>query len=195
MTIRRLLTSCATSVALMALVALAPALAQTPAAAEDPMPGGTLHLVAPFGTALTSLDPHKTYESQDLVVSKAFHRSLYDWDAAGNKPVLELASSVEVSPDGRTFTYRLLDNVFFHNGRRMTADDVIWSLTRVADPATQSPGVVNVEPIAGARDVIEGKASAVLAASIFHYGTFSIAEAKAHMAKAGIPVRLDGGYA
>lgn len=42
--------------------------------------------------------------------------------------------------------------------------------------------------------VIEGKASAVLAASIFHYGTFSIGEAKAHMAKAGIPVRLDGGY-
>ncbi|HRE22097.1 MAG TPA: imidazole glycerol phosphate synthase subunit HisF, partial [Rhabdaerophilum sp.] len=43
--------------------------------------------------------------------------------------------------------------------------------------------------------VIEGKASAVLAASIFHYGTYSIVEAKAHMARAGIPVRLDGGYA
>lgn len=40
-----------------------------------------------------------------------------------------------------------------------------------------------------------GHASAVLAASIFHYGTYSIVEAKAHMARAGIPVRLDGGYA
>jgi cyclase len=29
----------------------------------------------------------------------------------------------------------------------------------------------------------------VLAASIFHFGTFSIADAKAHLAKAGIPVR------
>ncbi len=36
-----------------------------------------------------------------------------------------------------------------------------------------------------------GHASAVLAASIFHFGEFSIGEAKAHMAKNGIPVRLD----
>ena len=35
-----------------------------------------------------------------------------------------------------------------------------------------------------------GHASAVLAASIFHFGTFTIGEAKAHMAKAGIPMRL-----
>jgi cyclase len=38
--------------------------------------------------------------------------------------------------------------------------------------------------------VTEGKASAVLAASIFHFGLFTVAEAKAHMAAAGIPVRL-----
>ncbi len=38
--------------------------------------------------------------------------------------------------------------------------------------------------------VIEGRASAVLAASIFHFGEFTIGEAKAHMAEAGIPVRL-----
>ena len=37
--------------------------------------------------------------------------------------------------------------------------------------------------------VTEGHASAVLAASIFHFGTHSIAEAKAAMAAAGIPVR------
>ena len=36
----------------------------------------------------------------------------------------------------------------------------------------------------------EGKADAVLAASIFHFGEYTIGEAKAHMAAAGIPVRL-----
>jgi cyclase len=36
-----------------------------------------------------------------------------------------------------------------------------------------------------------GHASAVLAASIFHYGTFSIGQAKRHMAAAGIAIRLD----
>jgi len=37
--------------------------------------------------------------------------------------------------------------------------------------------------------VREGHAAAVLAASIFHFGTYSIAEAKAAMAAAGLPVR------
>jgi cyclase len=37
--------------------------------------------------------------------------------------------------------------------------------------------------------VIEGRASAVLAASIFHFGTFTIAQAKEHLARAGVPVR------
>ncbi|RWE71032.1 MAG: imidazole glycerol phosphate synthase subunit HisF, partial [Mesorhizobium sp.] len=42
--------------------------------------------------------------------------------------------------------------------------------------------------VEGIRD---GHAGAVLAASIFHFGTYSIAEAKAYMAKAGLPMRLD----
>ena len=37
-----------------------------------------------------------------------------------------------------------------------------------------------------------GAATAVLAASIFHFGTHSIAEAKAHLAAAGVPVRPIG---
>jgi cyclase len=40
--------------------------------------------------------------------------------------------------------------------------------------------------------VLEGRASALLAASVFHFGQFSIAEVKAHMAAAGIPVRPVG---
>ena len=37
-----------------------------------------------------------------------------------------------------------------------------------------------------------GHANAVLAASIFHYGIFTIRQVKRHLAEAGIPVRLDG---
>jgi imidazole glycerol-phosphate synthase subunit HisF len=67
-------------------------------------------------------------------------------------------------------------------------------LTRaVADavtiPVIASGGVGTLDHlVAGIRD---GHATAVLAASIFHFGTFSIAEAKAHLAAAGIPVRLE----
>ncbi|WP_134679711.1 imidazole glycerol phosphate synthase subunit HisF [Paracoccus ravus] len=66
-------------------------------------------------------------------------------------------------------------------------------LTRaVADavniPVIASGGVGTLEHLA--EGVIEGHASAVLAASIFHFGTFTLREAKEHMAAAGIPVRL-----
>jgi len=55
-------------------------------------------------------------------------------------------------------------------------------------PVIASGGVGTLDHLV--EGVTEGGASAVLAASIFHFGTYSIAEAKAHMAAAGIPVRL-----
>ncbi len=58
----------------------------------------------------------------------------------------------------------------------------------VSIPVIASGGVGALEHLA--EGVIEGHASAVLAASIFHFGTFSVREAKEHMAAAGIPVRL-----
>jgi len=39
--------------------------------------------------------------------------------------------------------------------------------------------------------VKQGHASAVLAASIFHFGTYTIGEAKAYLARHGIPMRMD----
>jgi cyclase len=57
----------------------------------------------------------------------------------------------------------------------------------VSVPVIASGGVGTLEHLVeGVRD---GHASAVLAASIFHFGTHTIAEAKAELAKAGIPVR------
>ena len=54
-------------------------------------------------------------------------------------------------------------------------------------PVIASGGVGNLDHlVAGIRD---GHATAVLAASIFHFGTYTIAEAKAHMAAAGVAVR------
>ncbi|WP_417719666.1 imidazole glycerol phosphate synthase subunit HisF [Salipiger sp.] len=55
-------------------------------------------------------------------------------------------------------------------------------------PVIASGGVGTLDHLV--EGVTEGHASAVLAASIFHFGTFTIGEAKAHMAAAGIPVRL-----
>ncbi len=58
----------------------------------------------------------------------------------------------------------------------------------VSVPVVASGGVGTLDHLV--EGVTDGGASAVLAASIFHFGTYSIGEAKAHMAAAGIPVRL-----
>ncbi|KQU55037.1 imidazole glycerol phosphate synthase subunit HisF [Bosea sp. Leaf344] len=64
---------------------------------------------------------------------------------------------------------------------------------RVADavpvPVVASGGVGTLDHLV--EGVTLGHASAVLAASIFHFGTYTIPEAKAHMARAGLAMRLD----
>lgn len=66
-------------------------------------------------------------------------------------------------------------------------------LTRTISEAVEVPviasgGCGNPQHMVDA--VVQGKADAVLAASIFHFGEFSIAQAKRHMAAQGVPVRL-----
>jgi cyclase len=78
-----------------------------------------------------------------------------------------------------------------HDG---TGDGFDLALTRaVADavrvPVVASGGVGTLDHLV--EGVTVGGASAVLAASIFHFGTFTIRAAKEHMAAFGVPVRLD----
>ena len=66
-------------------------------------------------------------------------------------------------------------------------------LTRAVSDAVRAPviasgGVGDLDHLV--EGVTKGGASAVLAASIFHFGAYSIGEAKAHMAAAGLPMRL-----
>lgn len=58
----------------------------------------------------------------------------------------------------------------------------------VSVPVIASGGVGDLDHLV--EGVRQGHASAVLAASIFHFGTYTVAEAKAHMAAAGLPMRL-----
>jgi len=60
--------------------------------------------------------------------------------------------------------------------------------TAVEVPIIASGGVGNLDHLN--EGVLKGKADAVLAASIFHFGEFTVQQAKEHMAQAGIEVRL-----
>jgi len=63
-------------------------------------------------------------------------------------------------------------------------------VARVGVPVVASGGVGNLDHLV--EGVIEGHASAVLAASIFHFGEYTVHQAKEYMAQAGLPMRMDG---
>jgi len=131
----------------------------SPALAERA--GGTLHYVVPYGGDLLGLDSHKSTRIQDFLVHTSFNHSLYSWEPGVNKPKLELATKVDVSTDGKVWTFKLRDDVKFHHGRKMTTDDVIFSYNRIASPATKSPSARYVRIIKGAKDVEDGKAHSI----------------------------------
>jgi oligopeptide transport system substrate-binding protein len=76
----------------------------------------------------------------------------------------ELAAGWQVSEDGRTYTFYLWRDAVFHNGRPLTAHDVIFSWERAADPATGSDTAQTylgdiegvAEKLAGEADRISG---------------------------------------
>jgi peptide/nickel transport system substrate-binding protein len=129
--------------------------------AQTPRKGGVIRMTAPYAASFGSLDPQVTPRAQDDIINKAIHRTLYNWDTANSKLVLELAKDVSVSPDGLVYTYKLRDDVYFHNGRKMTADDIIWSYTRIMDGSKGYPGARYIRLIKGATDVEKGTAKEI----------------------------------
>jgi len=130
-------------------------------AQETPRKGGTIRMTAPYAASFGSLDPHTTPRAQDDIINKALQRTLYNWDSKDGKLVLELAKSVTPSADGLTYTFKLRDDAYFHNGRKMTADDVIWSFTRIMDGSKGYPAARYVRIIKGAVDVEKGQAKEI----------------------------------
>ncbi len=76
--------------------------------------------------------------------------------------VPDMAESVDVSQDGKVYTFRLRDNVTFHNGRRVTASDVKFSIERASSRELQSAvGLAYLGDIVGAREHFFGTAKDV----------------------------------
>ena len=60
-----------------------------------------------------------------------------DWD--GRTPIPYLAKSWTISEDGKTYTFKLRDDVSFCSGKKFTAEDVVYSFKRLKDPAIKAP--------------------------------------------------------
>ena len=60
-----------------------------------------------------------------------------DWD--GKTAIPYLAKSWAISEDGKTYVFKLRDDVTFCSGKKFTAADVVYSFKRLKDPETKAP--------------------------------------------------------
>ncbi len=127
-------------------------------AQDTPQQGGKLIFTAPYGSSFSTMDVQSTPQTQDEIPALAIQRSLYKWNSEKNEPELDLATSVDVSDDGLTYTYHLRDGVKFHDGSPMTADDIIWSYERIANPKNAFPGARYFAAVQGVDDYKSGAA-------------------------------------
>ncbi|MEW6047329.1 MAG: ABC transporter substrate-binding protein, partial [Bacillota bacterium] len=118
-------------------------------------------MVVTYLSDITTLDPAIGYDWQNWSIIKSIFDGLMDYEPGTTKLKPQLAESYTISDDGLTYTFKLRGGVRFHNGREVTADDVKYSLERVLNPATQSPGQGFYLDIQGAQEFIDGKAPEV----------------------------------
>ncbi|MBN9070340.1 MAG: ABC transporter substrate-binding protein [Rhizobiales bacterium] len=118
-------------------------------------PGG--EIVITYKDDVATLDPAIGYDWQNWSMIKSLFDGLMDYKPGTTELVPDLAESYEISPDGQTFTFKLRPGVKFHNGREMTAEDVKYSIDRVVNPVTQSPGQGFFASIKGYDEAAAGK--------------------------------------
>ena len=116
-----------TALAVCALLVAVVSAAPTVGAQETPRTGGVLK-VAMIGEPPT-LDMHWTTAVLTQQIVWHVFETLYTYDK-GFAPIPMLAEGHTVSPDGRRYTIALRKGVKFHNGKELTAGDVVASLNR-----------------------------------------------------------------
>lgn len=146
------------STALLAALSF-PALAQDADSYQpDPnaRPGGAI--IITYKDDVATLDPAIGYDWQNWSMIKSLFDGLMDYVPGTTDLRPGLAERFEISEDGLTYTFTLREGVTFHNGRALTAEDVKYSLDRVTDPETQSPGAGFFAAVAGFDAQMAGEA-------------------------------------
>ena len=107
-----------------------------------------------------TFDPAKWHFSPDSIIGDLFSGLVkLNTDL---QVIPDLAESWTISSDGRVYTFALRQDVTFHSGRRLTAEDVKFSLNRACDPSTESDTArTYLSDIQGATAVIDGEADEI----------------------------------
>jgi oligopeptide transport system substrate-binding protein len=107
-----------------------------------------------------TLDPARPNDIYGRTIANQLFDGLVQFDGAlAIKPAI--AETWTASRDGLVWTFTLKKGVKFHHGREVTAEDFVYSFTRILDPKTKSAGAPLFMKIKGARQFAEGRATSV----------------------------------
>ncbi len=136
------------SIATLLIVAVLTMLSITACTNQENTPKGAgevkTGLTMGYTTEPEGLDPHRTAAASTFTVTNNIYDTLVgvtsDWQI-----VPRLATDWKLSDDGMEITFNLRDDVKFHNGRQMNAEDVVFSFNRLKD--AESPRARDYENI------------------------------------------------
>lgn len=121
-----------------------------------------------------TLEPGLFTELITGYIANDLHAGLLKFDDK-MQPSAFIAKSWQVSADGMTYTFALRDDVKFHNGRKVVADDFVYSFTRILDPKVKAAaGPAYLGTVKGAKDFIAAKATSVEGLVAVDPATFKI---------------------
>ncbi|SFJ14992.1 ABC transporter substrate-binding protein [Celeribacter neptunius] len=158
----------------LSLSLVAPQLAAAQDYTPDPNAVDGGGIIVTYKDDVATLDPAIGYDWQNWSMIKSLFDGLMDYIPGTTDLRPGLAESYEISEDGMTFTFKLRQGVKFHNGREMTAEDVKYSLDRVTNPETMSPGAGFFGMIAGYDAMADGSADSLSGVTVIDPYTVEI---------------------
>jgi oligopeptide transport system substrate-binding protein len=99
------------------------------------------------GTEPQTLDPSRMTGQPEGRIADAIFEGLTRRDAATLRPVPGVAQSWTISPDGRTYVFRLREDAVWTDGRPVTAGDFVYAWRRLLDPAAGSEYAYILHPV------------------------------------------------
>lgn len=111
---------------------------ETPGADGPPRRGGRIRMGVIEPSRTGNLDAHKPTGMSSTIRGFALYAKLWEW-SDDMFPQLALAEFAEPNAEATAWTIRLRQGLEFHNGKTITADDVLFSVLRLTDPKLASP--------------------------------------------------------
>jgi len=109
--------------------------------------GGNLRVAMVGGTAADSLDGQDALNFPQVMRNYALYNGLVALSRSGKRIPLDLAEEITPTRDALSWTIRLRPDLEFHNGKSVTARDVLYSFRRIANPKAPHSGAAALAPL------------------------------------------------